>query len=290
VVAVAVALVACAAPATAPGESGGDGAAPAVSEDVALPPAGAAFDYQLGGAYDPRAQGRPDLAEVTVVERDRTAEPAGLGYDICYVNGFQTQPGESADWAADADLRALLVQRDGEPIVDENWPDEFIFDTREPNRAALAEIVGGWIEGCAADGFDAVEIDNLDSYLRSDERMTFDDNRALAGEYVRAAHDAGLAIAQKNTAEHTAELRDVGFDFAVTESCWRWEECASYTDVYETVYDIEYLSEDGLGEGQEGMDRFAEACASDDRPATFILRDLDLVTPDAPGYHYARCD
>ena len=31
----------------------------------------------------------------------------------------------------------------------------------------LAGIVGRWIAGCADDGFDAVELDNLDSFTRS---------------------------------------------------------------------------------------------------------------------------
>src|SRR5690606_24638737 len=46
-----------------------------------------ALDYQLGGAYDV-------ADDVTVVVRDREAPPAGVVLDVCYVNAFQTQPGD----------------------------------------------------------------------------------------------------------------------------------------------------------------------------------------------------
>ncbi len=84
--------------------------------DIRVPPAGAGFDYQLGGVYDPPA-------EVGVVARDSTVEPVGGGvYDICYVNGFQTQPGDAEHWLAE---HPELVLRDetGGPIADPDWPD-----------------------------------------------------------------------------------------------------------------------------------------------------------------------
>ena len=48
-----------------------------------------------------------------------------------------------------------------------------LIDVSTPaKRAGVAAIVGGWIDGCKAAGFDAVEIDNLDSYARSAGRLT----------------------------------------------------------------------------------------------------------------------
>lgn len=260
-------LAGCAAP--------GEGeAATSAHPAVALPAAGARFDYQLGGAYTP-----PE--GVTVVERDRTAEPSGAGYDICYVNGFQTQPDASKAFAAEHP--ELVVQTPDGPLVDEGWPDEYLFDTSTPEkRDALAAIVGAWIRGCADSGFSAVEIDNLDSYTRSDGALSVKDNLALAAAYARIAHDAGLAIAQKNTADQSAELKAAGYDFAVTESCFQFAECGSYTDVYRVVLDIEYTDE--LGE-----DGFGRACASSERPQSMILRDHSLVTPSDDAYVYRSC-
>jgi len=256
------------------GCAGGSADGDAPGAGVELPEAGAGFDYQLGGAYPP-----PHNA--TVIARDRLAAPAGVGYDICYVNGFQTQPAESEKFAQRHP--ELVVQVDGEPLADPGWPDELILDTStEAKRTALAEIVEPWIAGCADAGYAAVEIDNLDSFSRSDGMLSEDDNLALAAEYARIAHAAGLAIAQKNTAESTARLVEIGYDFAVTESCAEFDECADYAEAYDVVLDVEYADE--LGE-----EDFAAACA--DRPSgvSMILRDHDLRMASESGYLFRAC-
>lgn len=260
-VVLALALSAC---------SPGTGAA---SPSFAPPPVGATPDYQLGGAYDP-APG------VGIVGRDRSDPPADGMYSICYVNGFQTQPGELDGW--DADL--LLRDDDGEPVFDPDWPDEALLDTSTAERRdRIAAMVAPWIEGCADDGFDAVEFDNLDSYTRSHGALTLDDNLALASMLVDVAHDAGLAAGQKNAAEDAVELHErAGFDFAVVEECAAYAECPSYTAVYgDAVVDIEYTDE---------LPRpFAEMCADEDSPASMVLRDRELLTPDDDGHVFETC-
>ena len=258
----------CAVPSEASGT--GESSAPAASFD--LPPAGATPDYQLGGAYDP-------APEVGIVGRDRGAEPAEGVYSICYVNGFQTQPAELDSWPRD-----LLLQRDGEVVFDPDWPDEALLDTSgAERRERIAATVIPWIEGCADDGFDAVEFDNLDSYTRSHGALSLDDNLALAALFVEAAHAAGLAAGQKNAAEDAAVLHErAGFDFAVTEECAVYVECGAYTAVYgEHVVDIEYA---------DALPRpFAEMCADDDSPASMVLRDRDLVSPSDDDYVFETC-
>jgi len=236
----------------------------------ALPPAGGALDYQLGGAYDPPAG-------VQIVARDRAASPADGLYNICYVNAFQTQPGELDRWPD-----ALLLHEDKDTLVhDPDWPDEVILDTRQ--SASIADVVVPWIRGCADDGFDAVEFDNLDTYTRTGGALTRDDNLALATLLVTAAHDAGLAAGQKNAAEDAPLLHSrAGFDFAVTEECVAYDECDAYTSVYgEHVLAIEYPDTLTVP--------FAQACAAPGRPASLVLRDRDLVTPGEAGYAYERC-
>lgn len=263
-----LALGGCAAPAAPPAR--GESSGPTASFD--LPPSGATPDYQLGGAYEP-------ASEVGIVGRDRSAEPAEGVYSICYVNGFQTQPDELDSWPRD-----LLLQRDGEVVFDPDWPDEALLDTSTAERRdRIAATVIRWIEGCADAGFDAVEFDNLDSHTRSDGALSFDDNLALATLLVDAAHTAGLAAGQKNTAEDAAVLHDqAGFDFAVTEECAVYAECGAYTAVYgDHVIDIEYADE---------LPRpFAEMCADDDSPASMVLRDRDLVTPADDAYVFETC-
>ncbi|TDQ46862.1 endo alpha-1,4 polygalactosaminidase [Actinorugispora endophytica] len=244
------------------------------SEDPALPPVGARFDYQLGGDYDP-----PE--GVTVVVRDSTGEPVEGLYSICYVNGFQTQPGEGDLWLEE-DL--VLRDDDGDVVSDPEWPDEMYLDTStEEKRERVGEIIGEVITGCADAGFDAVELDNLDSFDRTDGLLSEDDNMATAALYAGTAHAEGLAIAQKNASEVVDRGRDeVGFDFAVSEECAQYDECGEYTDAYDgRVLNIEYT--DNL------KDPFPDVCEDPDTPASTILRDRDLVDSGHPDHVYEYC-
>ncbi|MCS5715554.1 endo alpha-1,4 polygalactosaminidase [Herbiconiux sp. CPCC 205716] len=234
-------------------------------------PADPVFDYQLGGAYAPPAG-------VTVVVRDSTAAPEAGLYNVCYVNGFQSQPGEN--WPE------VLVLRDdeGEPVADPGWPDETIFDITTPdNRAAIADRLAVTVAGCAGSGFDAVEFDNLDSYTRSEGAFGLEQAAQFATMLVDIAHANGLAAGQKNTPELGARGRtQIGFDFAVAEECQRFAECGSYTDVYGgQVLDIEYA---GHLSGT-----WAEVCADPARPVGIILRDRPLAPAGAKGHVYDRC-
>src|SRR4051812_7225277 len=80
---------------------------------VTLPPVNGQFDYQIGGAYTP-------ASSVTIVDRDRSAAAAPGKYSICYVNAFQTQPGEAGFWTGShSDL--LLKNSKGKPVIDPDW-------------------------------------------------------------------------------------------------------------------------------------------------------------------------
>jgi hypothetical protein len=246
----------------------------AAAPTVSVPPAGARFDYQLGGAY-------PPPKDVTVVARDSTDAPASGSYGICYINGFQSQPG--AVWPKDL----LLHRPSGALLVDPGWPDEHLFDTSTAaKRTELARRLGATIRLCAQKGFAAVEFDNLDSYTRSRGALSLDDAIAFATLLVQDAHAAGLAAAQKNTAELRARGHDdIGFDFAITEECDRYRECSAFTKVYGgLVFDIEYT--DDLRGSATAVCARARATAS--APST-IVRDRDLVRSTSPAYVYVPC-
>lgn len=279
----AVAMTAVSACASTPQSSEqGDEPVPAAA-DIVLPPTSGVFDYQLGGAYDELDLGDGPVG-IDVVVRDSTAEPLAGAYSVCYVNGFQTQPDDADLWSQHEDL--LLHDADGELVIDPEWPDEFVLDPgTSGQRDGIVDVIGPVIDGCAAGGFDAVEIDNLDTWTRFDE-IDAEGAHALAAAYVARAHDAGMAIAQKNAAEITEFAHDdLGFDFAVTEECGVWQECASYTDVYgDHVLQIEYP---GALE-DEGM-TFDQVCELPDRAPLTILRDLDLVAAGDDDYAYRAC-
>ena len=238
---------------------------------IELPPANGGFDYQLGGAYDPG-----DAVEI--VARDRTDEPDADRYSICYVNGFQTQPDEAAFWL-DEHPDLLVRGTDGEPATDPEWPDEWILDISTPaNRDEVVAIVGAWVDGCAADGYDAVEIDNLDTFTRFPDQLGEDDAAALARALTERAHAAGLAIGQKNAVDLVARREELGFDFAVAEQCTEFDECEAFAEGYgDQVYVVEYDE----AAFEQGCERHPEL--------SIVLRDLDLVEPDDPAYERRTC-
>lgn len=240
---------------------------------VVLPPPGAGIDYQLGGAG-------PVPSGVGVLVRDRSEEPDPRRYSVCYLNAFQTQPGERTF----ADLGLVLLDRGGRPVLDPDWPDEALLDTSTDGaRDRILAVVSEWIDQCAERGFDAIELDNLDSAARSGGALQLSDNLLLAGDLVTYAHSRGLAVAQKNTAELGATGRtEIGFDFAVVEECAAYEECSAFTDVYgQRVYDIEYTDSQAVP--------FAAACARYASMVSMVLRDRDLVRADEEGYVRATC-
>jgi Glycoside-hydrolase family GH114 len=249
-----------------------DGGGPDGGGLFALPPLNGGLDYQLGGAYAPPAG-------VNVVSRDREAAPAAGLYNICYVNGFQVQIAEEAAWMTPERMGLLLRNGGGQLVRDPVWR-EIVIDIRTPEkRAQVAAIVGGWIAGCKQAGFDAIEIDNLDSYSRSVGLITEDDAVATMALFSAAAHGQSMAIAQKNSSEIAGRKSEMATDFAVTEECNRFDECGVYVGAYgDHVLVIEYRRQD-----------FTVGCAQWGNRLSIVLRDVDLVPQGASGYVFEGC-
>ena len=237
----------------------------------APPPVNAGFDYQLGGGY-------PPPSGVTVVTRDVTdVFPAGV-YGICYINAFQNQPGQRGLWPA-----GLVTD-----LEDPNFPGEYLIDisTTAKQRTA-ASFLTAQIDSCATKGFLAVEFDNLDSWTRLDgtpraAQVPFGINQAVdfAHQLVAIAHDRGLAAGQKNTPQlGAARAYEIGFDFAVSEECARFDECDLYRAVYQDrLIDIEY-----------DLPSFRIACAEIGASVSVVFRDRAVSPPGTPGYEDANC-
>lgn len=244
------------------------------------PPVNGTFDYQIGGAY-------PPAAGVAIVDRDRSERPVPGRYNVCYLNGFQAQPDAARWWKARH--RDLLLRRGRRYVVDTGW-NEILLDTSTASRRRkLARIVGAWIDGCAAAGYQAVEPDNLDSWARSRGRIRPADNLAFARLLATRAHRDGLAIAQKNASEVARRGRQaVGFDFAIAEECQRYagpagRECEDYRRWYgDAVYEIEYPDAGGRA-------NFAAACAARGADIAIAYRDRDVTALGRPGYVFDTC-
>ncbi len=241
---------------------------------ITLPTANATFDYQIGGAYAP-------AAGVSIVDRDRTDAPAAGYYNVCYVNAFQTQPGESGLWPSSV----ILKNANGTPIQDPGWPGEYILDTRTAaNRATILGVLGPWMQDCKNRGYAAIEPDNLDSYTRSKGLMTRANNVAMATLLAADAHARGLAIAQKNDTDIAPVGKSqIGFDFAIVEECQPYSECAAFTSVYGgLVYEIEYTDGGGLA-------NFNAACTARGSSISITYRDRDVVPRGTGGYVFQSC-
>lgn len=217
-------------------------------------PTGTDVDYQLGGD-------RSVPTHVGIVVRDRSSRPVAGRYNVCYVNGFQTQPDEQAFWKQHS---RLILRLGGRPVLDAGWGEQLLDTRTAARRTALAQIVGRWIVGCARSGFQGVELDNLDSFSRSRGLISPAANQAMARLLVVRAHRAGLAVAQKNWSEWDG--RTVGFDFAIAEECGRYGECGRYVRHYGSrVLVVEYRRAD-----------FARTCAAWGNRLAVVLRDRDL--------------
>ncbi len=237
---------------------------------MALPPLSGKLDYQLGGSYEPPTG-------VTIVSRDRTASIAEGLYNLCYVNGFQIQPEEEGFWMSmHPDL--ILRTGDGSPVIDTEWNEMLLDVGSGDKRTAIATIVGEWIAGCKTAGFDAIEIDNLDSFSRSGGLLTEDDAVAMMKLMADAAHGGELAIAQKNSAELVGRRSELTTDFVVAEECNQFSECQDYRDAYgDHVLVIEYQ-----------RSSFDAGCAAFPT-LSIVLRDRDLVAPPDAAYVYDGC-
>ncbi|MEU2084307.1 endo alpha-1,4 polygalactosaminidase [Streptomyces albus] len=248
------------------------GTAPVVEnhavQDVTLPPAHADFDYQIGGAYTPPKG-------VKAVSRDHTAKPADGLYNICYVNAFQAQRGAEGQW--DEDL--LLRDANGKIVYDGDWHEALLDIRTKEKRERIAAKVGGWIDDCAAKGFQAVEPDNYDSYTRSKKLLTASQAQSFIRLLSARAHENGLAIGQKNTSELAESAAANGLDFAVAEQCGQYDECDEYTEAFgDEVIVIEYTDEG-----------FANACEKWGDQLSVVRRDEDVSTPDKAEYVRETC-
>jgi glycosyl hydrolase family 114 len=176
----------------------------------------------------------------------------------------------------------LLHDATGQEVVDRGWNERLLDIGTRAKRRALARIVGGWIDGCARRGFQAIEPDNLDSWTRSKQLLTAADAVAYAGRLSRRAHRDGLLVAQKNAVGLAGRRAVTGFDFAIAEECQVYRECAGYTRAYgRAVIEIEYTD--------NGRRAFTRACALRGSRISIELVDRDVLPAGTAGHVRRFC-
>lgn len=127
----------------------------------------------------------------------------------------------------------------------DDWPDERYLDIRRIDL--IGPLMKKRMDLCLTKGFDGIEPDNIDASLnKSGFPLTLSDqlryNRFLAS----AAHERGLSIGLKNAPEMAAALAE-DFDWAITEECALYDECAAFSPFIKrgkAVVEIEYTDTD----------------------------------------------
>jgi hypothetical protein len=227
------------------------------------------FDYQIGAVHQP-------ASNVGIVSRDYTDSPAAGRYNICYVNAFQSQPGEESSWPTGSVT----------PLLDEDW-NEYLIDIRTASaRRRAAAYVYNMIDSCVSSGYDAVEFDNLDTFTRLGDSIDpanqytdywFDMSDAVAYAKLLSdyTHGVGLASVQKNTAElfPSGAHETIGFDFAIVEDCLGadWDECELFASHYnDQIVVVQY-------------EQFDVVCSTYGNRFPLVKEDYEVASVNPPG-------
>ena len=93
------------------------------------------------------------------------------------------------------------------------------------------------------------------------------------------AHAAGVAIAQKNSAEMLSKKEVMKTDFVMVEECNMYDECQEYIDAYgiQNVVAVEY----NKGAFTKGCNQFPKLA--------LVFRDQNLVAKGDEGYQFSLC-
>jgi hypothetical protein len=203
-----------------------------------VPTKGLSFDIQL---EDPSNANR--VPRVQVVELDIDIDQAILNKvkarnikAICYFNA-----GAWESYRDDAGSFPSSVKGNAY----DGYPDERWLDIRQ--ISTLAPLMRARLDRCKNKGFDAVDPDNVNGFENTTGfPLTAADQLAYNRWLMNEAHARGLSIALKNTTSLAAQLAADGYDFAVTESCFKYNFCnetAPFLTANKPVFDIEYVDE-----------------------------------------------
>jgi len=213
-----------------------DGGGPAVAPQVFD------IDFQTDGFCTGGMITQENTAAVTAIHK-RGAKA------ICYVDAgtaenFRPDYQDYVDFD-NAHDGALF----GKPVS--KFRDEFWLNINNNvhQRDFILYQVSRRVDRCVADGFDAVEFDNVDAWenktglkISADMQLVF--NSMLAN----LAHSKGLTVGLKNDLGQLSELKPY-FDFAINEQCFQFHECdfpapglPDWSASGKAVFNVEYRS------------------------------------------------
>ena len=293
--------------------------AKAASPSYKLPPRGQdQWYWQIGGGKLPPTTGAyPAPGSANIWDTDDFEDANSMGsndepngpssivsslhasgkYSICYIEAGAQQDEPDASHFAPADYGNSAEQYEMQ-----GWAGEYWFDTRgfagyhygDSNSVltgAAPNIAAGMaqrITGCAAEGQDAIEPDDLDGYTNRGDTgvngggwgLTQQDAQGYEAWLAFTAHSAGLAIFQKNDTDNISVNEPI-YDGAITEECNAYNDPCSewrpYLTAGKPVLNAEY-TDDG-----ESTSKF---CSADETLGIIGA----LFNVDLNGKTYQPCE
>ncbi len=168
---------------------------------------------------------------------------AAGAHAICYVSAGTYEPfrpDQQAYLDFDQACGGCLIGKSVAGFRDEHWLD--VRDRQGQRTFILAEVAAR-VDRCKADGFDAVEFDNVEGYANATGFPLGDgDQLVFNADLANLAHQRGLTVALKNDLGQVAELVPY-FDMAVNEQCQEFDECAAldpFVGAGKAVFQVEY--------------------------------------------------
>ena len=156
---------------------------------------------------------------------------------VCYLSA-----GSWEEWRPDADDFPERLKG-----ASNGWPGERWLDIRRLRM--LGPIMQARLDMCAAKGFDAVELDNVDGYQnRSGFPLAAADQLRFNAYLANQAHRRELSALLKNDLGQARDLVPY-FDAALNEQCFQYDECNRlrvFVTEGKAVFGVEYKLE--LGE------------------------------------------
>lgn len=126
----------------------------------------------------------------------------------------------------------------------DGYPEERWVDIRQID--VLAPIIAARLDDAAAKGCDGIEPDLDDSYTANTGfPITMADQIAFNTATIELAHDRGMSMGLKNGPDIAEQMAPIA-DWALTESCNLYDECAGYAAFValgKAVFDAEYTAE-----------------------------------------------
>jgi len=203
------------------------------------------YDSDLGDQDGLTANGAPVVDRT--IESSVAAVHAAGAHAICYVDA-----GTAEDWRSDyhefdpAEVGRNLPGWPGEKFINaSDW------SSTVPSRyKPLETIMADRVALCREEGFDGVEMDNVDAYTYGKLggfTLSMAQEEKYLDELIALVHNAGMAFFLKNEINGDGLLATMAprVDGEIDEQCWQYNECGALRPFViegKPILEVEYRS------------------------------------------------